>query len=143
MLRKRLNFNNFFSDFDSLFDDFSSPFVLKGKRDVQTGDDENGQWTKETFVSEDGTYQMTTIVHHLNSKTKQSPNEKSNLQKELEQAVEKQDFEKAAKLRDQIKQIEANKEKIKEIQSKLDESVKNQDYESAIKYRDELKKLKS
>jgi excinuclease UvrABC helicase subunit UvrB len=143
MLRKRLNFNNFFSDLDSLFDDFSSPFVLRGKRDVQTGDDENGQWTKETFISEDGSYQMTTIVHHINQKTKGSPNEKSNLQKDLQQAVEKQDFEQAAKLRDQIKQIEVNKEKIEEIQSKLNEAVKKQDYELAIKYRDDLKKLKS
>ena len=143
MLRKRLNFNNFFSDFDSLFDDFSSPFVLKGKRDVQTGDDENGQWTKETFTSEDGSYQMTTIIQHVNQGSKQPPNEKSNLQKQLDQAVEKQDFEKAAKLRDQIKQIESNKEKIQEVQTKLDESIKKQDFESAIKFRDELKKLKS
>lgn len=143
MLHKRLNLNNFFSDFDSLFEDFGSPFILRGKRDVQTGDDENGKWTKETFISEDGSYQMTTIVHHINQKTKGSSDETYNLQKDLQQAVEKQDFEKAAKLRDQIKQIEANKEKIGEIQSKLNEVVKKQDYESAIKYRDELKKLKS
>ena len=117
--------------------------MVRGKRDVETGNDENGQWTKETFTSEDGSYQMTTIIQHVNQGSKQTPNEKSSLQKQLDQSVEKQDFEKAAKLRDQIKQIESNKEKIQEVQTKLDEVIKKQDFESAIKYRDELKKLKS
>lgn len=143
MLRKRFNLNNLFSEFDSFFEDFNTPLMVRGKRDVETGNDENGQWTKETFTSEDGSYQMTTIIQPVNQGSKQTPNEKSSLQKQLDQSVEKQDFEKAAKLRDQIKQIESNKEKIQEVQTKLDESIKKQDFESAIKYRDELKKLKS
>ena len=65
------------------------------------------------------------------------------LERELKNAVEKQDYETAAKLRDQIKNIESNKEKIDEIQSKLDEAVNKQDFESAIKLRDKLNKLKS
>ena len=143
MLRKRFNLNNLFSEFDSFFEDFNTPLMVRGKRDVETGNDENGQWTKETFTSEDGSYQMTTIIQHVNQGSKQTPNEKSSLQKQLDQSVEKQDFEKAAKLRDQIKQIESNKEKIQEVQTKLDEVIKKQDFESAIKYRDELKKIKS
>lgn len=143
MLRKRFNLNNLFSEFDSFFEDFNQPLMVRGKRDVETGNDENGQWTKETFTSEDGSYQMTTVIQYINQNSKHTPNEKSSLQKQLDQAVEKQDFEKAAKLRDQIKQIETNKEKIQEIQSKLNEVIKKQDFESAIKYRDELKKLKS
>ena len=106
MLRKRFNLNNLFSEFDSFFEDFNTPLMVRGKRDVETGNDENGQWTKETFTSEDGSYQMTTIIQHVNQGSKQTPNEKSSLQKQLDQSVEKQDFEKAAKLRDQIKQIE-------------------------------------
>jgi protein-arginine kinase activator protein McsA len=45
-------------------------------------------------------------------------------------------------LRDKIKKLEENKEKISELQSKLDESIKNQDFEKCIQYRDEIKKLK-
>ena len=92
MLRKRFNLNNLFSEFDSFFEDFNTPLMVRGKRDVETGNDENGQWTKETFTSEDGSYQMTTIIQHVNQGSKQTPNEKSSLQKQLDQSVEKQDF---------------------------------------------------
>ena len=45
MLRRRFNFNDLFSDFDSLFGDFnsfSSPRIVRGKKNVESGDDENG-----------------------------------------------------------------------------------------------------
>jgi protein-arginine kinase activator protein McsA len=145
MLRKKINFNNLFSEFDSLFEDFgsfSSPYLIRGKKNVESGNDENGSWTKESFVSEDGSYQVTTI-YKTSSETNKPSSETLDLKKQLESAVEKQDYESAAKLRDKIKSIESNKEKIKELESKLNDSVKNQDFESAIKYRDEIKKLKS
>lgn len=145
MLRKKINFNNLLSEFDSLFEDFgsfSSPYLIKGKKNVESGNDENGSWTKESFVSEDGSYQVTTI-YKTSSETNKPSSETLDLKKQLESAVEKQDYESAAKLRDKIKSIESNKEKIKELESKLNDSVKNQDFESAIKYRDEIKKLKS
>jgi len=144
MLRKKINFNNLFSEFDSLFEDFgsfSSPYLIRGKKNVESGNDENGSWTKESFVSEDGSYQVTTI-YKTSSETNKPSSETLDLKKQLESAVEKQDYESAAKLRDKIKSIESNKEKIKELESKLNDSVKNQDFESAIKYRDEIKKLK-
>jgi protein-arginine kinase activator protein McsA len=145
MLRKKINFNNLFSEFDSLFEDFgsfSSPYLIRGKKNVESGNDENGSWTKESFVSEDGSFQVTTI-YKTSSETNKSPSETLDLKKQLESAVEKQDYESAAELRDKIKSIESNKEKIKGLESKLNDSVKNQDFESAIKYRDEIKKLKS
>ena len=145
MLRKKINFNNLFSEFDSLFEDFgsfSSPYLIRGKKNVESGNDENGSWTKESFVSEDGSYQVTTI-YKTSSETNKPSSETLDLKKQLESAVEKQDYESAAKLRDKIKSIESNKEKIKELESKLNDSVKNQDFESAIKHRDEIKKLKS
>jgi len=144
MLRKKINFNNLFSEFDSLFEDFgsfSSPYMIRGKRNVESGDDENGSWTKESFVSEDGSFQVTTI--YKTSDNNKPSGETWDLKKQLESAVEKQDYESAAKLRDKIKSIESNKEKIKELETKLNNSVTNQDFESAIKYRDEIKKLKS
>jgi protein-arginine kinase activator protein McsA len=145
MLRKKINFNNLFSEFDSLFEDFgsfSSPYLIRGKKNVESGNDENGSWTKESFVSEDGSFQVTTI-YKTSSETNKSSSETLDLKKQLESAVEKQDYESAAELRDKIKSIESNKEKIKGLESKLNDSVKNQDFESAIKYRDEIKKLKS
>jgi len=144
MLRKKINFNNLFSEFDSLFEDFNSftsPYMIRGKRNVESGDDENGSWTKESFVSEDGSFQVTTI--YKTSDNNKPSGETWDLKKQLESAVEKQDYESAAKLRDKIKSIESNKEKIKELETKLNNSVTNQDFESAIKYRDEIKKLKS
>jgi protein-arginine kinase activator protein McsA len=57
-------------------------------------------------------------------------------------AVEEQNFEDAVKLRDEIKNLEINQEKISELKNKLDECVKNQDFESAIEYRDQIKSLK-
>jgi excinuclease UvrABC helicase subunit UvrB len=147
MLRRRFNFNDLFSEFDSLFDGFNSygsnPLMVRGKKNVESGDDEDGTWTKETFTSDDGTYQITSIYRYNGNTPKEKSNEISVLERELKNAVEKQDYETAAKLRDQIKNIESNKEKIDEIQSKLDEAVKKQDFESAIKLRDKLNKLKS
>lgn len=148
MLRRRFNFNDLFSEFDSLFDVFNSyssnPLMVRGKKNVESGDDEEGTWTKETFTSDDGTYQITSIYrYNVEGTPKQKSNEISVLERELKNAVEKQDYETAAKLRDQIKTIESNKEKIDEIQLKLDEAVNKQDFESAIKLRDKLNKLKS
>jgi excinuclease UvrABC helicase subunit UvrB len=146
MLRRRFNFNDLFSDFDSLFGDFNSfntPLMVRGKKNVESGDDENGIWTKETFTSDDGTYQITSIYRYNGNVTKTDSTEVSELKHELENAIEKQDYETAAKLRDQIKSIESNKEKIDELQSQLDDAVSNQDFEKAIKLRDKLKKIKS
>lgn len=147
MLRRNFNFNDLFSDFDSLFGDFnsfSSPRMVRGKKNVESGDDENGTWTKETFTSDDGTYQVTSIYRYNSGPNKTDKSEESyDLKRQLDDAVEKQDYETAAKLRDQIKSIELNKEKIQDLQSQLNDAVSKQDFEKAIKLRDKLKKIKS
>ena len=136
-------------DFDSLFNDLNNminePLFVKGKTNVETGSDENGQWTKETFTSADGSYSVTSIVRNLGSVSHKSPktelNEISYLKSQLETAVEEQNFERAAELRDKIKSLETNKEKITELQSELKRAIDNQDFEKAIELRDEIKKL--
>jgi len=147
MLRRNFNFNDLFSDFDSLFDGIgsykSNPLYIKGKKNVEHGDDKNGKWKKETFISDDGTYQVTTLYQYTDEPTTVETDETFTLKTQLSDAVEIQDYETAAKIRDQIKKIESNKEKIEEIKTKLDESIKSQDFESSIKYRDNLKKLNS
>ena len=106
MFGKR-RFNSLFGDFDSLFNEMNSmfndtPYYIKGKSNVENGNDENGKWTKESFISDDGSYSITTIVR---TNTKGTKPEVSNtkldqLKKELTTAVEEQEFETAAKLRD-------------------------------------------
>jgi len=146
MLRRRFNFNDLFSDFDSLFGDFNSfnsPLMVRGKKNVESGDDENGTWTKETFTSDDGSYQITSIYRYNGNTTKKDSTEVSELKHELENAIEKQDYETAAKLRDQIKSMEVNQNKIEELNTKLNDAVSNQDFEEAIKLRDQIKKLEN
>lgn len=146
MLRRRFNFNDLFSEFDSLFDGFnsySSPMMVRGKKNVESGDDENGTWTKETFTSDDGSYQITSIYRYNTELPTKGSDEVSELKIQLENAIDKQDYETAAEIRDQIKSIESNQEKINELQSQLDDVVTKQEFEKAIKLRDKLKKIKS
>lgn len=146
MLRRNFNFNDLFSEFDSLFDGFSSynnPMVVRGKKDVDSGEDENGAWTKETFTSEDGTYQVTSIYRYGDTTPNRDSSEISVLKDKMNKAVESQDYETAAQLRDKINSIESNKEKIQELQSQLDDAVSKQDFEKAIKLRDKIKKYNS
>ncbi len=146
MLRRNFNFNDLFSDFDSLFDGFSSynnPIMVRGKKNVDSGEDEDGSWTKETFTSEDGTYRVTSIYRYNDETTPKDSNEVSTLKSKMNKAVESQDYETAAQLRDKINLIESNKEKIQELQSQLDDAVSKQDFERAIKFRDKIKKYNS
>lgn len=147
MFGKR-RFNGLFGDFDSMFNELNSMFndnqyYVIGKRKIESGTDENGDWTKESFTSNDGTYMVTTVIRGNTNynKTKPENNKTHNLKVELERAVEEQEFEKAAKLRDQIKSIELNTDKINKLKSELDESISNQDFETAIKLRDKIKNL--
>jgi len=140
MFRRRL-----FDEFDNLFNSLINhdPFVMKGKTSKESGNDEHGDWSKETFTSEDGMIQFTTIFR--TSKGDSDVSESSDikrLKKELELAVEQQEFEQAVELRDKIKNLESNQEKISDLEKQLQESIKKQDFENAIKLRDELKKLK-
>lgn len=122
-----INWNEFDKMFDDMFS-FKSNFF----------DDNN--WTKRTYKSPDGKYSFTYMSKGFNSNHK---NDELNILKdELEKAVGEQEFEKAVELRDKIKTLEKNKEKISELQKKLSECVEKQDYEKAIEYRDKIKALK-
>jgi len=133
------------SEFDSMFNElnfmFNSPTFIQGKSNIEEGSDEYGNWTKETFTSTDGTYSITSIVR-VNDSTITSESDKTlELKNKLQKCIENQQFEKAAKLRDQIKNLEDNKKKIDDLQSKLDKAVKKQEFEEAIKLRDQLREL--
>jgi len=136
LFRNLNNLNRLFKELDS-FDMFFDPNFINGKEKMESGSDENGEWTKKTFKSSDGLYQMSYFTKNYNK-----PNELQSLKKQLDYAVLEQDFELAVELRDKIKFIESNKVELDKLNSELSECVKNQDYEGAIIIRDKIKELK-
>jgi excinuclease UvrABC helicase subunit UvrB len=145
--RNRKSFDEMMNELNSMFNE---PMFVKGRTNVEKGSDENGEWTKETFTSNDGSYQITSIVRVMGGdgkeyspKSKSSYNELDILKSQLEKAVEEQEFEKAVELRDKIKSFENNQEKIKDLESELKKAIEGQDFEKDIKIRDEIKNLKS
>jgi excinuclease UvrABC helicase subunit UvrB len=143
MFGKRKNFNDFMREFDSMFESMDSMFGYKpkmifGETKTETGTDENGVWTKQTFTSEDGS---TTITNFVRTDGFGSRTKTESLQDLLKSAVEEQNYEEAVKLRDEIKKMEKNKDKIESLKNELNKHVKDQDYEKAIEVRDEIKKL--
>lgn len=141
---------NFFGGFDNL-DDLNEMFerLFSGdlRHQVDSGVDESGEWTKRKYTSPDGTFKSTIYYRSgFGGGGNQKPVGGNNynlkeLKRELEIAVEQQDFEKAVELRDRIKLIEQNKEKVEELQTKMKEAIEKQDFESAIKIRDEINEL--
>lgn len=76
-------------------------------------------------------------------KSNENPHQKvvNALQKELDECIKEQDFERAAILRDEIKNLTKNKSKIVELQKELEKVIQEQNFERAIEIRDELKKI--
>jgi cysteinyl-tRNA synthetase len=66
---------------------------------------------------------------------------KEELQRKLNECIETQNFEEAAKLRDQIKDLEKNDTKIDKLKKELDLAIQEQNFERAIEIRDELKNI--
>jgi len=150
MFRKRKNPFDFMSQIDSMFENLdsmisSSPFnsnLIMGKVNTESGSDESGNWTKQSFVSEDGSMSITTVIKTNSEFTKTEGDSKLNsLKRKLDLAVEKQDFEGAVKLRDEIKKLEKNKGKIDSLKTELEKAIGEQNYEKAIELRDKLKDL--
>lgn len=133
---------NFFEDFDSFFNEFDhyfkfKPFKIVGETKTEKGTDENGEWTKQTFTSKDGSYQISTFYRTSGKKTTSS--EVKDLQKQLEDCIENQEFEKAAELRDKIKTIKESQKQVESLKKQMDEAVKNQEFEKAAELRDKIK----
>ena len=144
-------FRKFFNDFDSLFNnDFDSlynQFGVVGKIKTETGKDSSGDFTKQTFTSNDGTVKIVSVVRTTSSssgtKTPDLSTKIGDLKAELESLVEKQEFEKACQVRDKIKVLEENGKKVQDLERELAEAIKSQNFEKAIEIRDQLKNLKA
>jgi protein-arginine kinase activator protein McsA len=97
-------------------------------------------WEKRNYKSDDGSISFTYITNKRGNLEKND--ELYLLKQKLEMAVEEQDFEQAVELRDKIKNLEENKEKISELNKELEECIKTQNFEKAIEVRDKLNSLK-
>ena len=99
-------FNNLFKD-DSFGDEKIPDDNDKNfNKTEENGEDGDSKWKKEVWKSLDGksTFSRFTSESKMPAGTKRVANKKD-LEKLLHQAVKEQDFEQAAKLRDQIKNL--------------------------------------
>jgi excinuclease UvrABC helicase subunit UvrB len=135
------------NELDEMIGSFNHEFSSITNEEPQSneGSDKNGEWKTETYTSPNGIfrYVITTTHRTSNKKSLEETDKISLLKKELQDCVEKQEFERAVEVRDKIKKLEKNQDEIKKMQIELDEAIGKQDFESAIKLRDKLNKLKS
>jgi excinuclease UvrABC helicase subunit UvrB len=143
MFGRRKNFNDIFREFDAMFGQFDSMFGnTPSNLSKENGSDELGDWTKETYASEDGSIFITNFIRTGNSSPKKN-NSLEKLKSQLNLAIESENFEEAVKLRDQIKKFENNKEQLEKLQLELKKSISEQNFEKCIELREEIKKLNS
>ena len=121
MFGKR-KFNNLFGEFDSMFNEFDSLFNNMKPTYYRVGP--NGY-----------------VLYYGSETDKNTTDEITTLKDELEICVENQDFERAVELRDKIKSLEENGEKINKLRKDLKKSIDEQNFEESIKLRDKLNKL--
>ena len=144
---KRKSLKEIMNELDEMIGSFNHEFSSITDEESQSneGSDKNGEWKTETYTSPNGMfrYVITTTHRTPNKKSPEETDEISLLKKELQDCVERQEFERAVEVRDKIKNLEKNQDEIKNLQTKLDDAISNQDFESAIKLRDKLNKIKS
>jgi len=140
LFRNFHNLNRLFKDLDSIEDFFKEINPQSGKEQVQKGNDENGEWERRTYVSDTGLFSYSFLTRK--SDNSKSIDEISKLKYELNESVEKQDFERAVELRDKINKLEKNKNELTKLNQELNECIKKQDFEKAIKLRDKINSLK-
>jgi excinuclease UvrABC helicase subunit UvrB len=144
---KRKSLKEIMNELDEMIGSFNHEFSSITDEESQSneGSDKNGEWKTETYTSPNGMfrYVITTTHRTPNKKSPEETDEISLLKKELQNCVERQEFERAVEVRDKIKNFEKNQDEIKNLQTKLDDAISNQDFESAIKLRDKLNKIKS
>jgi protein-arginine kinase activator protein McsA len=124
MFENEKNFNEFLRAFDDMFSQFDSRL---------------GGWKSQTKMSEDGSMKVTT--YYRSNEPRKSKDEYG-LKRQLELAIENEDFEKAVEIRDQIRKMETNQETISKLEEELKQTIKDHNFERSIEIRDELKKLK-
>ena len=136
--RFNLNIDELMARYNKMMEDFDKNMSSLNKDD----------WKKESYESPDGNYRYTSYVKVFDLSDFDAPNSKELCKEEylkikLERAIEKEDFEEAVRLRDQIKNLGTNKEQIEKLEAALKKSIEDQNFELSIELRDKLKNLRS
>lgn len=140
----------FFNDLESILNEFDKFLTnpdfkyqemnqLKGKSKTEEWEDDMGRWRKTTFVSEDGVFS----ISNFERVSVDEPMSENQLRVKLKQCIEQENFEEAAIIRDSLKNLEKNKEKLSSLKQELKTCIESENFEKAILLRDEIKKLKS
>lgn len=120
------------------------PYTSNFTTSEETWLDENGaEWVKSSFKTNDGNIMVVTMSsNHTNDGLSNSANI-NQLEKELNKAVESQNFEMAVELRDKIKHLKSEVKNLKSLEKELEIAIKNQNFEKCIELRDKIKNLKT
>jgi protein-arginine kinase activator protein McsA len=141
---------DFLKKFDEILQEFFSEVKSKPSTPFQSFsenlnyDNFNSDFSKfrnSVRKTKDGI--ITTIYYVIGDDNKWSSgnNNLKELQKELDECIKKEDFEKAVELRDKIKNLKSNSTKIENLKKEMEIAIEEQNFERAIEIRDELKKI--
>ena len=143
---RRKSLKEMMDELNEMMGDYNPNFRSSTEHKVETGNTDGQDWERETWSSPDGsfTYIVTTSsISPLNyRKNPKKETTVESLKKELDKAVENEDFQLAIYLRDKIKSLETNQDEIKALEDELKSCIEKQDFEKAIEIRDQLRKLK-
>lgn len=144
--KNRKSLKEIMREMDEITNEFLNEIISFNEinKEVKSGANENEKWKTEYYTSPNGRfkYVVSTRESSLIDNSIKSNTTITKMKKELNDSIEKQEFEKAAELRDKIKELEKNQDEINSIELELNTAIKNQDFESAIILRDKINKLK-
>ena len=143
---RRKSLKEMMDELNEMLGDYNPNFTSSTEHKVETGNTDGLDWEKETWSSPDGrfTYIVTTSSSSpiFNKRKPKKETTIESLKKELDVAVENEDFQLAIYLRDKIKSLETNQDEIKALEDELKSCIEKQDFEKAIEIRDQLRKFK-
>jgi protein-arginine kinase activator protein McsA len=142
--------NDFYKKFEKILDEIfggkhkpSTPFesFLENLK-YDDLDTDFSKFRNSVRKTKDGIITSIHFVINPNTKwTAPNHNTKKDLENKLNECIKNQDFEQAAKIRDEIKELQKNKGKIETLKKEMELAIEKQDFERAIEIRDELKKI--
>jgi len=142
--------NDFYKKFEKILDEIfggkhkpSTPFesFLENLK-YDDLDTDFSKFRNSVRKTKDGIITSIHFVINPNTKwTAPNLNTKKDLEVKLNECIKNQDFEEAAKIRDEIKELQKNKGKIDTLKKEMELAIEKQDFERAIEIREELKKI--
>lgn len=135
------DFDDFLRNFFENFGDENGGNMPLGKTTKEEFIKDGEKFIKETFVSDDGFIMSTKIYpaeYEDDITNVKNPIEK--LTAEMDALVLEEKFEEAIVIRDKIKSLTENSDKIFDLKNRLAIAIESKDFESAIEIREELKK---